>query len=98
MTRIDKIDKIRTFAPKILNLTLCEIGYEFDAIHEDGFIVGYPGMLLGLRSKNLTKNKISKPTKLLEELINWDANILVSYDSISDEMLNDIFNLCLELE
>ncbi len=92
MSRSEKINKIKSFAPKILNISISELGYEFDAIHENGLILGFPGMLLGISSGNLTENNLKNPSLLLNKLINSVPECLLKFSVVSDEILDDFFN------
>lgn len=87
MYREELIEKIKSHAPKILQVTMTEMGYEFDGIHNDGIIFCEPGMLLNLSEGKLTKKMLNNPLKLIDDVINSGGAEITDYTEISDEIL-----------
>ena len=46
MKKVEIVEKLKTYAPMIYDLTLSEMGYEFNAICKEGAIFSDVGMLL----------------------------------------------------
>jgi hypothetical protein len=87
MTREEQIEKIKLHSPKILQISMTEMGYEFDAIHSDGIIFAEPGMLLNLSGGNLTKKMLKNPSKLIDDVTKSGGAEITKYTEVSDEIL-----------
>jgi hypothetical protein len=66
---------------------MTEMGYEFDGIHNDGFIFGEPGMLLNLSGGKLTKKMLNSPLKLIDDVTKSGGAEITNYTEISEEIL-----------
>ena len=84
------IDKLRAYSPKIFDIILSELGYEFSAVCRDGIIYSTPGMLLNLSSGDLTEQMLNNPEKLINDIIESGGAEPIPFDDLDEYEIKEI--------
>ncbi len=96
--RQQQCEKLKKYAPKILNLTLTEdMGYEFSAILSEGVIFGEPGMLINYSGGHVPFDEWDGDTeedfnKKLEKFCLGLEDYITPWDEVSNEDLIDLLD------
>jgi hypothetical protein len=95
MNKKDKIRALKTIEPTVLNVTLSEMGYEFEAATPEGFIYSTPEMLLNSHQRQLPpeftdEDQSNESIKALLLQDEWDVVDWKDVDSIT---IDDVYKL-----